>query len=234
MTSGLTTTSTFSTTNTLLQPDFWQEMQVRCLRFPFKDFSQPSFNSASYSITQRKEAFSLPPSCHHTTFWTDAPFCPIWTWRNVSSGGIEVHQGGPGCSWASFTCCSISPLPSPSASCLAIKAESSEEFSSQQTGNKGGKGPFPTCLLGARQILTFGLSSVRGPARRGEVCAGWHRRMRKRRRRRGKATLRGNGSVTTLWPSQLCGCDMQSPAQLATREEQSKGLHNLTGWGWNR
>lgn len=90
MTSGLTTTSTFSTTNTLLQPDFWQEKQVPCLRFPFKDFSQPSFNSASYSITQRKEAFSLSPSCSHATFWTGALFCPIWARRSVSSGVAEV------------------------------------------------------------------------------------------------------------------------------------------------
>lgn len=91
MTSGLTATSTFSTTNTLLRPDFWQEKQVPCLRFPFKDFFQPSFNSASYSITQRKEASSLPPSCYHTTFWTSALFCPIWAWRNISSGGTEAH-----------------------------------------------------------------------------------------------------------------------------------------------
>lgn len=84
MTSGLTSTSTFSTTNTLFRPDFWQEKQVPCLRFPFKDFSQPSFNSASYSITQRKEAFSLPPSCYHTTFWNRCPF--------LSHMGMEEHK----------------------------------------------------------------------------------------------------------------------------------------------
>lgn len=137
MTSGLITTSTFSTTNTLLQPDFWQEKQVPCLRFPFKDFSQPSFNSATFSITQSKEVFTLPPPFHQVTFWMGAPFCPIWTWRNINSGGTEVHQGGPGCSWASFTRCCTSSFPSPSALCLAIKAKNPEESHPNRQGTKG-------------------------------------------------------------------------------------------------
>lgn len=131
VTSGLTTTSTFSTTNTLLQPDFWQEKQVPCLRFPFKDFSQPSFNSASYSIPQRKEVFSLPPSCYHSNFLDGCLF--------LSHMGMEeqkvleeqkctkVALAAPGLPSHAAVC----PFPSPSVSCLAIKAKNTGESTSQ-------------------------------------------------------------------------------------------------------
>lgn len=83
-TSGLTTAWTFATTNSLLWPDCWQEKQVPHLRFPFKDFSKPSFNSASCSIMQGRQAFALPPSCQPTTSrQVPLSLCPLVAiWRD--------------------------------------------------------------------------------------------------------------------------------------------------------
>lgn len=94
-TSGLTTAWTFVTTNSLLQPDCWQERQVPHLRFPFKDFSKPSFNSANCSIMQGRQAFD----CHlpvNTPLPDKCPFLslPCGLGGHLK-GRTEVHQNSP-------------------------------------------------------------------------------------------------------------------------------------------
>lgn len=115
MISGLTTAWTFTTARSPLRPDFWQEKQIPHLRFPFKDFSQPSFNSASCSIMQG----TTPLHCHlpattPLSRQTALSLCPMWTWWQ--SGG--TYRGASGWPWQplGFACCCISCSPSPPAS----------------------------------------------------------------------------------------------------------------------
>lgn len=114
-------------------------------------------------------------------------------WRSRSAPGLLSHT-------------TVSPLsPHLQPRVQQLKQKNPGGSKSQQAGNKRGKGLFQLQEPKGPNLSCLGSSAVSG-TQQGEGSSV----LASTGGGEGKP-LESNGSVTTLWPSQQCGCDMQSP-----------------------